>query len=433
MRLNQFKAKIRELSEKNPLTHKFYRACVRAYQRRFSVLDSYLDQYLEQRLYGSNTTEESAFYAHFPIPPLPPYSSWQEVDYDHYTQILLEKKGFNQAFKDKFKGRKPVVLFAGNDEHQDKSGFIQDLQKVCEKLYLFHKDDGSYGTAHYGYTNGRNRFSFYQEANSYVNTAIICDIIDRARVKPDLLIIQAWGWNYTPRDLLKIKHRYKDLKILNLQMDDRACYNLNRSLGTHAILPFIDLALSTAPERVEWILKEGTPAFYMPLASSLDFYHPLEGVEKIYDIGFVGANQGIRGQIIQALERENFKVKAYGYGFGGRLPLEQTNAFFNQCELVLGCGNIGSLDFINMKLRDFDAPMSGAAYITTYNPDLQALFDKDCMIFYKDIAELISKARYYLEHKEALQAIREKAFFKASSQHTYEQRFLEIFERILLH
>ncbi len=252
-----------------------------------------------------------------------------------------------------------------------------------------------------------------------------------ANAKPDILIIQGWGWNYTPKDLLTIKHRYRDLKIINLQMDDRFCYGLNTSLGTHVILPFIDLALTTAPECVEWILKEGTPAFYMPLASSLDFYYPLEEVERVYDIGFVGSSQGVRGELIQALEKAKFKVKAYGYGFGGRLPLEQTNEFFNQCELVLGCGNVESLNFINMKLRDFDAPMSGAAYITTYNKDLEALFERDSMIFYRSIPQLVQQVRYYLDHKEELQKIRDKAFKEASSKHTYEKRFRDVFDRII--
>ncbi|BCZ18293.1 hypothetical protein NHP190003_15750 [Helicobacter sp. NHP19-003] len=349
------------------------------------------------------------------------------------VQALLEQRGFNAAFKEKFKTRKPFVLFAGNDEHQDKSGFIQDLEKLCEKLYLFTKADGSYGSFHYGYQNGTYRFYHTCEANSYANTTKILEILDAApaNAKPDLLIIQGWGWNYTPRDLLKLKHRHPDLKILNLQMDDRFDWHLHKPIGTHAILPYIDCALSTAPERIGWILKEGTPAFYMPLASSLDFYHPLEGVERIYDIGFVGgANVSIREEIIKALVQEGFNVKAHGYGFGGRLPLEETNLFFNQCELVLGVGLVGVGDLVNMKLRDFDAPMSGAAYITSYNKDLEPLFSPASVIFYKDTKDLIQKARYYLAHKEELVKIRENAFKEASQKHTYQQRLKEIFEKL---
>ncbi|WP_104741387.1 glycosyltransferase family protein [Helicobacter ailurogastricus] len=427
--MSTLKAKIRESLKKIPLGHACYKALAWAYHNRFFYLNPYLEQYVDQRLkaydyndlYGDLVKthhKECEHYAHLAAP--------QEV------QALLEQRGFNAAFKEKFKTRKPFVLFAGNDEHQDKSGFIQDLEKLCEKLTLFTKADGSYGTFHYGYQNGTNRFYHICEANSYANTTRILEILDAAptHAKPDLLIIQGWGWNYTPRDLLQIKHRYKDLKILNLQMDDRFDWHLNKPIGTHAILPFIDCALSTAPERVRWILQEGTPAFYMPLASSLEFYHPLEGVERIYDIGFVGANVGVRGEIIKALEQEGFRVRAYGYGFGGRLPLEETNLFFNQCELVLGCGSVGVGDFVNMKLRDFDAPMSGAAYITTHNKDLELLFRPDSVIFYQDIKDLIQKAHHYLTHKEELVKIRENAFKEASQKHTYEKRLKEVFKEL---
>ncbi|WP_233704355.1 CgeB family protein [Helicobacter cynogastricus] len=198
----------------------------------------------------------------------------------------MKQKGFNDAFKARFKDRKPFVLFAGNDEHQDKSGFIQDLEKVCEKLYLFYQDDGVYGTSHLGYRTQRTYL--YREANSWRNTTKICEIMDSApaNAKPDFLIIQGWGWNYSPKDLLVIKKRYPELKILNLQMDDRLTYYFNDHAGTHAILPFLGPSLTTAPERIEWILKEGTPCFYFPLASSVDFFHPLDNPARQYDIGF---------------------------------------------------------------------------------------------------------------------------------------------------
>ncbi|WP_346265305.1 hypothetical protein [Helicobacter suis] len=38
--------------------------------------------------------------------------------------------------------------------------------------------------------------------------------------------------------------------------------------------------------------------------------------------------------MIKALEKENFKVKAYEHGFGGRLPLERTNLFFKSAKVL---------------------------------------------------------------------------------------------------
>ncbi|WP_233704356.1 glycosyltransferase family protein [Helicobacter cynogastricus] len=125
-------------------------------------------------------------------------------------------------------------------------------------------------------------------------------------------------------------------------------------------------------------------------------------------------------------------LKMRGGEGGERLPLEETNAFFNACELVLGCGNMlnDCLEPVNMKLRDFDAPMSGAAYITTYNPDLENLFAPNSMIFYRSIPELIEKVRHYLTHKKLLIPIRTQAFQQASSKHTYERRLSDVFKKL---
>jgi len=339
---------------------------------------------------------------------------------------LLEFKGFTKEWREKFAQKKPIIFFAGNDEYQDKSGFIQELEKVCDKVYLFYKEDGSYGTYHFGSSN--------YKLNSANNKKIIFKTLANCNKDdlPDILLLQAWGWNMTNEDIMEIKTKYPQLKIVNICMDDRHSYWLygSKKLGSAGLFPSIDLVLSTSSETVEWCLKEDTPAVFFPLGSSLDFFYPIE-LEKKYDVGFVGTKYGLREEIVNAMIKNGINVKAYGNGWeNGKLPLNETNKFFNECELILGIGTIaGCKNFYNMKLRDFDALMSGGAYITHNNPDLKMLFE-DTIILCDSLEEFIEKTKYYLEHKEALSEMKEKGFKLVRENYTYQQNFLRVFETL---
>jgi hypothetical protein len=335
---------------------------------------------------------------------------------------LLAQKGFDDNWSQQFRNRKPIIFFAGNDEYQDRSGFIQELEKVCEKVHLFYKEDGSYGTYHYGSSN--------YKLNSQKNKQVILKILADMDVIPDILMFQAWGWNFTSYDLKEVKKRYPTIKIINICMDDRHSYWLygNKKLGSAGLFPNIDLVLSTSSETVAWCLKENIPALFFPLGSSLDFFYPMN-IEKKYDVGFVGAKYGIREEIVNAMLKSGINVKAYGNGWeSGKLPLEDTNRFFNECEIILGVGTIsGCKNFYNMKLRDFDALMSGGAYITHNNIDLKKLF-KDSVILCNTIDEFVQKVSYYLSNKDALNKLKKESFELVKNNYTYENNFIKVFK-----
>jgi len=340
---------------------------------------------------------------------------------------LLERKKFDNEWKHKFKNKKPIVFFAGNDEYQDKSGFIQELEKVCKKVILFYKEDGSYGTYHFG----SSKFKI----NSSKNELVIMQTLDKFEsqgVLPDILMLQAWGWNFTSGTLNNIKKKYPKLKIINICMDDRHSYWLfgSRKLGTYGILDQVDLVLSTSSETVNWCLKENTPAIFFPLGSSLDFFYPMDTIKK-YEVGFVGAKYGIREKIVNAMLDHGIKVETYGKGWkNGKLPLSDTNKFFNECEIILGVGTIsGCKYFYNMKLRDFDALMSGGAYLTHNNSDLKTLFG-DGIILCDTINDFVEKTKFYLKQKNELELIREKGFKVVKNKYTYEKSFLRVFKII---
>jgi len=338
---------------------------------------------------------------------------------------LLILKGFDGNWSNKFVDRKPRIFYLGTDEFQDKSGFLQALEKFSILTY-FTREDGGYGQYKNGTNvikcNSKRLFNLFSQAEENQNT-------------PDILLMQTSAWRIGLDTLIKLKNKYKEIKIINISMDDRHSFNLygNPQNGVYGLLPALDLALTAAPEAVNWYLKENVPSLFFPEASSLEFFFPLN-IEKKYDVGFVGANYGIRTKIVESLKNNGINVKCYGNGWeNGRLPLDDTNKFFNECRIILGVGTIGFCeDFYALKLRDFDATLSGSCYITHRNKDLELLFDENEIVLCQSNDEYVTKIQFLLKNNEVLEDRAKRSYIRARDFHTYEIRFKSLFKAIKL-
>jgi hypothetical protein len=86
-----------------------------------------------------------------------------------------------------------------------------------------------------------------------------------------------------------------------------------------------------------------------------------------------------------------------------------------------------------IRLREFEAAMSGAVHLVNRKPELCAYFEEDReMLMYGDLDELIDKARFYLapEREGARAALRRQARARALSEHTWTHRFRQIGQRL---
>lgn len=313
------------------------------------------------------------------------------------------------------------VFYFGGDEHQDKSGFLQGLSEVFDVKY-FTKEDESYGAY--------KRSQLCKKLNSQ-RLEELFEINARDGFIPDMLLMQTWAWRIDIDALKRIKKEYGCI-VVNIGMDDRHSYtdHGNWNEGTYGLIPALDLVLTCAPECVEWFKKEGVDALYFPEASHPDFFYPMLEVEKIYDVGFIGAKYGIREEIVNALIDAGINVQCYGNGWeAGRLDLDKTNLFFNQCKIVLGVGTIGHCsDFYALKLRDFDAAMSGAIYLTHNNTDLHDLFNvNEEMFLANNISDFVVQAKTILSFDENKQkTIRDNVYKTALNKHHYTGRFTNV-------
>ncbi len=313
------------------------------------------------------------------------------------------------------------VFFMGTDEQQDKSGFLQALQRIAD-VEVFTREDGAWGQ------NDPASYWVRRERNTKRLWALITALAAKGW-HPDCLLVQTWGCLVEPAIFSRIRNAYGTM-VINIAMDDRHQY-WGRKFhgewdGTHSLIPHIDLTLTAAPETVDWYRKEGGAALYFPEASDPEIFHTMPGLPKVHEISFVGSRYGIRERVVTALRKAGIRVTAYGNGWeNGRISIENVPKLFAQSKIVLGVSAIGHCpDFVGLKLRDFDAPMSGSCYLTQHNNDLNGLYEVGCEIAtYRSLGECVERARHLLAHDEEREAIAAAGHSRASTDHTWDARF----------
>lgn len=321
--------------------------------------------------------------------------------------------------------RSPRVFFMGTDEQQDKSGFVQALQRVAD-VEVFTRDDGAWGQ------NDPAPYDERRKRNTERLWVLVSGLSERGWV-PDLLIMQTWGCLVEPEVFSRIRNAFGTM-VINIAMDDRHQY-WGRKVGglwdgTYSLIPHIDLTLTAAPEAVDWYRKEGGAALFFPEASDPDIFHPMPELEKVHDVSFVGSRYGIREKVITALRDVGIRVTAYGSGWSnGRIATEDVPRLFAQSKIVLGVSAIGHCpDFVGLKLRDFDAPMSGSCYLTQHNSDLLGLYDIGREIdTYYSVAECVEKTRHLLAHNTEREAVATAGHARAVRDHAWDARLQALY------
>ena len=114
---------------------------------------------------------------------------------------------------------------------------------------------------------------------------------------------------------------------------------------------------------------------------------------------------------------------------GGILPPEEMVRLYSRSRVNLGFGGIGHMVKVQcLKGRDFEVPMSGGLYLTSYHPALE-----DCYEAGKEIAcytgkrDCLSQIRHLLGHPEEAESIRRAGRARALRDHTWHSRLEGLF------
>ena len=172
-------------------------------------------------------------------------------------------------------------------------------------------------------------------------------------------------------------------------------------------------------------------AVFWPEAAGQDYFYPKIPIEdRDIDVLFIGQNYGERGKRVEALLSSGINVKAFGKGWPNGY-VDNIPAYFQRAKIILGSSEVGYCKNLHhIKMRDFEAPMSGACYITRNHSDLSIIYKIGIeIITYSTTNEMVDKIKYLLLNQEHLASVAKAGYLRAINNHTWDDRinFLKSF------
>lgn len=219
---------------------------------------------------------------------------------------------------------------------------------------------------------------------------------------------------------------------INFSFDDSHAFWGNRTCdgwtGVAGIAREFDLCITaqSPADVVKYRMVRANAVFLPPGGNSDVFaYRPPGGDTRSIPVSFIGQMYGRRQEIIKYLESKGIKVFTRGRGWpGGELSDDDMLDVYRNSLLTIGIGYVGTSHQTGLKGRDMEVPMTGCAYITTYNEQLAELFTEDReIIFYRSLSELREKISYYTCNPVEAIAIGIAGRDRAMREHTWTARW----------
>jgi spore maturation protein CgeB len=230
------------------------------------------------------------------------------------------------------------------------------------------------------------------------------------------------------------------------------------------IAPAYDYCLVPEKFRLEDYRRIGATPIYCQEAANPDVYRPYPGPEA-YDVGFIGQAYGERPVLVEWLVQRGVAVNVWGAGWEyfrkrrrsfnptrlgksdtlpkipqrlirGILSDDCLVRTFSLTKINLGFAGCWTNEksrtrITQIRLRDFEVPMSGGFYLTEYQAELEEFFEIDSEIAcYRDKEELLEKSRFYLNRPDLRERIRSAGRQRCLNNHTWERRFKDVFTRM---
>ncbi|MBU6500540.1 MAG: glycosyltransferase [Patescibacteria group bacterium] len=224
--------------------------------------------------------------------------------------------------------------------------------------------------------------------------------------KPDLIIIQ-----HSPNLIPDAVREAKNMGYKIFYWEDAQPANA-QGKDVLASLEYVDKLFSVDREWMT-ILYNQSDFIHLPLAGEPSVFKPLPGVEKEYDVVFVGSfapmdgDGYLRAKLVSNVP-DKFKVKVFGNGLdywvkylpnlrnrsGGDVILNENvlNEIYNKSRIVLNIHAVGHES--SLSARTYEIGLSGAFQLVDWRGDADIVFPPGMLVTFKhasDINGLIEK------------------------------------------
>jgi hypothetical protein len=252
----------------------------------------------------------------------------------------------------------------------------------------------------------------------------------------DVVVGYLSGGNTAPETLERMARR--GCAIVNFCFDDKLHFPGvelgGRPSGPAPLAAQVDLNLTNAPGSLVKYAAYGGLALFWPQGAQPGLHRPHETPFE-FDVSFVGGAFGWRPVLIERIQRllapAGVELACFGPGWpAGPLSDEELVRLYSRSRINLGFGGVASSRRLTcLKGRDFEVPMSGGLYLTQHNPELERVFDISReIVTYRDEADCARIIRELLADPERAAAIRRAGRARCLRDHTWEQRWAQVFE-----
>jgi len=311
----------------------------------------------------------------------------------------------------------PHVLALGHDSWEQ-YGLWPSLQKIAKfNFYAIGKLNHIYDPA-MRCAEGRRILAFVDE-------------MERQGTPFEIVFIYADA-SFLSSEMLEGLSTRKIWTVL-MGLDDKHrlefCPGMGMFSGQALVAPLVDIYWTTWKMAIPYLWKIGARPIYLAEGADPAFHRKLP-MKRDIDILFLGSCYGVRKSLIEYLEKRGLNVSAYGSGWSnGYVNFEKSIELINRSKVVLGIGGVGHMSSVqHLKGRDFEVPMCGALYLTSYNPELTDWYDIGreilCYSSPQNCAEILG---IILRDESLQESIRRAALARAQKDHTWEGRILSIF------
>ena len=326
----------------------------------------------------------------------------------------------------------------------------------------------------------------YNDLDSYYEA-----VLEKVEQETYDLIMTCLGDKYLSIEFVK-KLKLQGIKTLLFCPD-----NLVVPYNHRSIAPLFDLVWLTSKETEYLFKKWNCNTVFLPYAANPDFLKPPsppeKEIEKIRRVCFVGTPHGSRIKTINCLLQNNIPVTIYcskqyaesrnsiqasttdiikkiwdkvRFPIGRKLliglildklkkeeldlnseyleikdpvPITQLPEIYNSYYLILSFSEAESSAYLKhpvdiVNLRNFEIPMSGGIQFVRETNELKQYFtDRESVVFYKDSADMIKKAKDFLSSDDnTVLEIRRRSRIIAEENHTWMIRFKTVFSLLRL-
>jgi spore maturation protein CgeB len=193
-----------------------------------------------------------------------------------------------------------------------------------------------------------------------------------------------------------------------------------------------DLNITNCLPATDWYRARDLPCLYSPQGVHLtpELTCPTSSNFK-YKLSFVGQVKVERKHIVNRLQQAGIHTELFGTGWPGAQWVDNPNSIFRTSQINLGIGFASpSFTLTTVKNRDFECPGAGGCYLTSYSWELPLHFVLGTeLLCYRSVEELIEMYGWYSKRPEECLKIAQAGWRRCAAEHTWEQRFRQIFER----